>query len=258
MTPREHDDVTRQSFRQQVGLFSGPGSPFARRDAGGLTWLEPLGPEMLVLEVACGAAHVAEAVAGRVRQVVGIDLTPELLQLGAQRLTDAGIDNVLLQEANAEALPFVDRSFDLVLCRSSLHHFADPRRAVAEMVRVCRTGERVVLSDLIAPSNEERDALDHLHRLLDPSHVRVFLERELAEIFPAGVSLSYGETTTIRLPIQVAITTQSDGDAVISSLRSELAGGEATGFDPSEDGDALIVSFTTCVIHGTIDEQPGA
>src|SRR5205085_6929908 len=240
-----------RSFRNQVGLFSGPESPFARRE-GSMGWLEPLRPEMIALEVACGAAHAAESAAPAVRQLVGIDLTPELLELGANRLRDAGIDNVLLQQGNAESLPFVDRSFDLVFCRSSLHHFTDTGRAVSEMVRVCRRGGRVVLLDLIAPDAAARDRLDHLHRLLDPSHVRLLMEHELAGIWPPGVALTHGETTTLRLPIDIAVTEQSDRDAVVAALRDELAGGASTGFDPADEKDAVVVSFTTCVVHGTV------
>ena len=251
MTASGHDDIVRQSFRRQVSLFTGPDSPFARRD-GAMGWLEPLSPEMIVLEVACGAAHVAESVASSVHQIVGVDLTPELLALGAHRLRDADIDNVLLQEGNAEALPFVGRSFDLVFCRSSLHHFANPVRAVGEMVRVCRRRGRVVLMDLIAPNASARDRFDHLHRLLDPSHVRVLMEDELAGVFPAGVALTYGETTTFRLPVDIAVTDQSDRDGVIAALRDEMNGGDATGFEPAIENEAIVVSFTNCVVHGTI------
>src|SRR6476646_10784499 len=103
-----HDDVVRRSFEQQVGLFVGDDSPFARRPASTLAWLEPLDAGMVVLDVACGAAHASEVAAPRVRQVVGVELTPALLAIGADRLRAAGIDNVLLQEGHAAALPFVD------------------------------------------------------------------------------------------------------------------------------------------------------
>jgi SAM-dependent methyltransferase len=252
VTAEEHEQVVRRSFTRQVGLFSGPDSPFAQRPAGTVSWLEPLDAEMVALDVACGAAHAAEAVAPRVREVVGIDLTPSLLELGAQRLRDAGVTNVLLQEANAESLPFVDGSFDLVFCRSSLHHFADPHRAVTEMVRTCRTGGRVVLADLIAPSAEERDTFDDLHRLIDPSHVRSFVERELAALL-AGLTLTYGETLPIRLPIDIALTEQSERDRVLAALRDDVAGGQPTGFDPVEEDCTFVVSFTTCIVHGTRD-----
>ena len=157
MAGGEHNELVRRSFERQVPLFSGPDSPFALRAAGSLSWIEPLDPDMIVLDVACGAAHATEPVAPRVRQVVGIDLTGGCSYESApHRLRDNGIGNVLLQAGNAESLPFIDESFDIVFCRSSLHHFDDPQRAVSEMVRVCRSGGRIVLFDLVAPASESR------------------------------------------------------------------------------------------------------
>ena len=90
MSAHEHDHVVRQSFEKQAGLFVGEDSPFARRPASALAWLEPLDPDMIVLDVACGAAHAAEQAAPHVRQVVGVDLTPALLEVGAERLRVGG------------------------------------------------------------------------------------------------------------------------------------------------------------------------
>src|SRR3954451_2268017 len=98
MTSDPHRETVRRSFERQVPLFSGPASPFASRPDTPLSWIEPLSEGMLVLDVACGAAHAAESVAPHVRQVVGIDLTPALLTVGASRLRDQRVDNVLLQE----------------------------------------------------------------------------------------------------------------------------------------------------------------
>jgi SAM-dependent methyltransferase len=251
--PSRHDDDVRHSFERQVSLFAGPDSPFApRAGTGSLGWLEPLDDDAVLLDVACGAAHVCEEVAPRVRQVVGIDLTPALLQLGARRLADAGVANVLLQEGNATALPFVDGSFDGVCCRSSLHHFADPAAAVDEMVRVCRPSGRVVLHDLVAPIPDARDQLDHLHRLVDPSHVRVLLESELVELLGGVDALGHGEAATVRLPIGIAFTEQSARDEVLELLRAEIRGEVApTGFDPADDDGTVVVSFTSCVVHGS-------
>src|SRR5262249_58491577 len=95
-----------------------------------------------------------------------------VLDLGAERLRGLGITNVLLQEGNAAALPFLDASFDLVMCRGALHHFADPTAAITEMGRVCRRGGRVVVADMVAPNADVRDAFDALHRCLHPSPAR--------------------------------------------------------------------------------------
>jgi SAM-dependent methyltransferase len=184
---------------------------------------------------------------------VGIDLTASLLELGADRLRQAGITNVLLQEGNAAELPFVDDSFDLVMCRGSLHHFIDPGAAVAEMARVCRPGGRVVAADMVAPSAEVRDAFDALHRSLDPSHAGVLLEAEMAGLLEAEVGpLSYGETSDpFRIPVDHILSDAADRDAVTQAWEAELAGGAATGFEPVlEDGQTL-VSFTNTVVHAT-------
>jgi SAM-dependent methyltransferase len=246
-----HDDVVRTSFTRQVGLFSGPDSPFVRRPSGAIAQLEPLTEDMVVLDVACGAAHASEVVAPLVRQVVGIDLTVDLLGLGAARLREAGIDNVLLQEGNAQSLPFVDDSFDLVFCLNSLHHVGDPARAVVEMVRVARSDGRIVLSDLIAPSAVDREAFDALHQRIDPSHRRAFLEAELVDLLPDDCTLTYGATASSRLPVDIAFTEQSDRDGVLDTLRAELAGGPATGFEPSEEDGTMVVSFWTSTVHAT-------
>jgi SAM-dependent methyltransferase len=246
-----HDDVVRTSFTRQVGLFSGPDSPFVRRPSGAIAQLEPLTEDMVVLDVACGAAHASEVVAPLVRQVVGIDLTVDLLGLGAARLREAGIDNVLLQEGNAQSLPFVDDSFDLVFCLNSLHHVGDPARAVADMVRVARSDGRIVLSDLIAPSAVDREAFDALHQRIDPSHRRAFVEAELVDLLPDDCTLTYGATASSRLPVDIAFTEQSDRDGVLDTLRAELAGGPATGFEPSEEDGTMVVSFWTSTVHAT-------
>src|SRR5580765_5143669 len=250
MNAPDHDDITRKSFEQQVGLFVGDDSPFARRPASTRAWLEPLDADMVVLDVACGAAHASQVAAPHVRQVVGVDLTPALLAIGADRLRAAGITNVLLQEGHAAALPFVDASFDLVFCRTALHHFPDPERCVTEMARVCRPGGRVVVSDMIAPSAQVRDAFDDLHRRIDPSHARALLESEIAELLGRAVGpITYGETGSMKLPIDVMLTEAADREAALGALQRDLDGTSSTGFAPEITDDGVVVSFTATVVH---------
>jgi ubiquinone/menaquinone biosynthesis C-methylase UbiE len=247
----DHDDLVRSSFDRQVGLFSGPDSPFVRRPGGMVEQLEPLDADMLVLDVACGAAHASEVVAPHVRQVVGVDLTASLLDLGARRLAEAGVANVLLQEGNAQSLPFVDDAFDLVYCLNSLHHIGDPERAIAEIVRVCRPSGRVVLSDLLAPSARVRDAFDDLHQHIDPSHHRAFLEAELVALLPEDSTITYAATAASRFPVGIAFTEQSDQDGVEATLRAEIEGGPPTGFEPAIEDGVLVVSFWTSTVHAS-------
>ena len=260
MSATEHDEVVRRSFERQVGIVRGEHSPFARRPASTLAWLEPLEPDMIALDVACGAGHAAEVAAPYVRQVVGVDLTPALLDVAAERLRNAGIANVLLQSGNAAELPFLDGSFDLVFCRSALHHFASPRPAVAEMARVCRPGGRVVVADMVAPSAELREPFDTLHRLIDPSHAGALLEAELAELLGSVVGpICYAETgEPLTIDIDHVLTGVADRDAVAAALDAELEGGPVTGFVPARVDGAVMVSFTFTVVHAARPELPAA
>ena len=253
MSDPEHDDVTRRSFEAQVGLFTGERALFARRRRSALTWVEPLDADMIVVDVACGAAHVAEQIAPHVRQVVGLDLTPALLAVAADRLREHGVSNVLLQEGHATRLPFLDQSFDLVVCRAALHHFADPAAAVTEMARVCRLGGRVAVADMVAPSATVRDAFDDVHRAIDPSHAGALLEAELAELLRTRVGpLSYAETDPpFTVAVDDILTDAADRDAVRAALDTELRGGPPTGLQPRTADDRTHVAITSTVVHAT-------
>ena len=206
---------------------------------------------MIALDVACGAGHVAEEVAPHVRQVVGVDLTPALLDVGNVRLRERGVTNVLLQLGNGADLPFVDGSFDLVFCRSALHHFADPAQQVCEMARVCRPGGRVAVLDMVPPAPELRETFDRVHRQIDPSHAAVLLEHEMTALLESTVGpVTLAQPPSpIQIPLDIMLTDLSDRDAVIETLRDELDGGPRTGLEPVADGDRLLVSAVTTIIH---------
>jgi SAM-dependent methyltransferase len=253
MNEKLSDIEVRQSFARQVGLFSGTDSPFASRSSLSTRWVEPLEPDMIVLDVACGAGHVAEEIAPKVRQVVGLDLTSDLLRVGAERLRASGLRNVLFQEGNAADLPFLNESFDLVVCRSALHHFRDPATMLREMARVCDVGGRVAVSDLVAPGQDVRAAYDEVHRHLDPSHMGVLSQDELVELVAKEVGpVCFGELNdSARLPLDYIFSEVSDRQWVRSTLQEEIAGGPPSGFSPEADPGtgALSVVFTTATVQ---------
>ena len=72
----------------------------------------------------------------------------------ARALADErGIGNATFELGDVEKLPFRPGSFDLVICRIALHHFPQPERALAEMVRVCRREGLVAIIDNIVPAD---------------------------------------------------------------------------------------------------------
>jgi ubiquinone/menaquinone biosynthesis C-methylase UbiE len=101
------------------------------------------------LDVGCGPGfYCAELLAevGSSGSVVGIDGSPAMLALAAQRCE--GADNVEFHEADATSLPVPDASVDRALCVQVLEYLADPDAALAEMHRTLRPRGRVVVWDI--------------------------------------------------------------------------------------------------------------
>jgi SAM-dependent methyltransferase len=245
-----HNDVVRTEFARQAPGFS-DGSLFADPRLNGWVCrhLEPLTSDMVALEVACGAAHQAQAVAEHVRQVVGVDLTPEMLETGRRRLAETGVRNVLLQEGNASALPFVDRSFELAYSRFAVHHVEDPEAVLAECTRVVRSGGRVAVIDLVSSDPALADRFNDYERRRDPSHTRALTAAELEQVFAAvGLEIVHRTRTEIKLPVdrwlEQASTPTDVGDAIVADLRAELAGGAPTGMRPVEEDGNLSYTQT--------------
>jgi len=137
-----------------------------------------------LLDVACGPGRLLATFAPRVRLAVGLDLTPEMLRI-ARRASrqDAPI---LLVRGEGERLPFPDGAFTLVTTTLAIHHYAEPRRVIAEMVRVCRAGGRVAVGDTVGASDEAKRARQNeIERLRDPSHVELLSPEGLTSLLAA-------------------------------------------------------------------------
>lgn len=98
-----------------------------------------------VLDVACGNGNAALAAARRFAEVTGVDYVPALLARARARAAADGLP-LELREGDAEALPFPDGAFDVVLSTFGVMFAPDQERAAAELLRVCRHGGRIGLA----------------------------------------------------------------------------------------------------------------
>ncbi|MGB8423682.1 class I SAM-dependent methyltransferase, partial [Paraburkholderia sp.] len=99
-----------------------------------------------VLDVAAGNGNASLAAARRGCRVISTDYVAALLDRGAERARAERL-NIAFQAADAEALPFADASFDVVLSTFGVMFTPDQPRAAAEMLRVCRPGGRIGLAN---------------------------------------------------------------------------------------------------------------
>lgn len=119
----------------------------------------------VVLDVGCGAGIDALIAATRVApggRVIGLDMTPAMLDRARAHAAAMKLDEVEWQQGLMEALPLPDASVDVVLCNGVLNLSTRKSRALAEMRRVLRSGGRLALADLVftesLPEEIQRDA----------------------------------------------------------------------------------------------------
>ena len=98
-----------------------------------------------VLDVAAGNGNATLAAARRFASVTSTDYVPALLERGRRRADAEGLD-VTFEVADAEALPYPDTSFDVVLSTFGVMFAPDHERAASELMRVCRPGGRIGLA----------------------------------------------------------------------------------------------------------------
>jgi ubiquinone/menaquinone biosynthesis C-methylase UbiE len=143
------------------------------------------GGEERALDSGCGSGALAFALAPHVREVVGVDLVPELLDQARTRAER--FPNVSFVEGDANKLPFEYGSFDLVGTLRTLHHIARPELAVAELTRVTRPRGRLLVVDQIAPVDPLVTLeLNRFERARDPSHTRTLADIDLRHLFESN------------------------------------------------------------------------
>jgi len=178
-----HDDAVRARFGETAAGVAEHAARQVDRVRAELREFLSLSGKERVVDSGTGAGVLALALAPLVREVVGVDLVPELL--AAARA--AAPANVTFVEGDATALPFEDASFDLAGSRRTLHHIARPELAVAELARVTRPGGRIFVDDQVASVDPLAAlALDRFERARDPSHARTLPDIDLRHFFEAN------------------------------------------------------------------------
>ena len=109
-----------------------------------------------VLDVACGTGDLTMAFAKRspAGEIVGVDFTPEMLDLARvkqDKLPRDAKGRVRYDWADAQELPFEDASFDVVSIAFGIRNVQQPERAIAEFARVLRPGGRLVILEFDTP-----------------------------------------------------------------------------------------------------------
>jgi ubiquinone/menaquinone biosynthesis C-methylase UbiE len=251
-----HHETVRQEFSKQATFFGDKGLTLSSQEY--LDWMVgilPLKPTFRVLDVAAGTAHLSRAIAPHVNEVVAIDMTPEMLEEAQKAIAKSGLQNIRLEEGDAQHLPYQADSFDMVVSRLALHHFEEPSVELGEMVRVCKPSHVVGILDLLAPEDETlRACYNHLEQLRDSSHTSALTHTQITTMMKdAGLKITRLDMRDITVDFQrwvemTRIDTQTIA-TIRKALEQEMGGRQTTGMRPyKEDGVLKFIQVWSVVI----------
>jgi SAM-dependent methyltransferase len=205
-----------------------------------LVELVPEDPAAKWIEIACGPGLIARAMAPRVGSVLGVDLTPAMVEKARTDAAAAEVGNVSFELGDATALELPDDSLDGAITRFSLHHIPGPIRVLEEMARVVRPGGYVVLSDFVTDDDAVAAAWrEEIERLRDPSHWALLTPGRIAAMGERlGLERDFAEVVPFEIDYDEWLGRGSGGPAnaeLIERLRADAPAG-AESFVVTEDG----------------------
>jgi arsenite methyltransferase len=139
-----------------VASFAGTGNPFS---VGGLQ------PGERVIDVGCGGgidSLIAASMVGPSGHVIGIDMTPSMVEKARASAAAANVNNVEFREGFGEALPVEDGWADVVISNGVLNLMPDKDAALREMARVLNPGGRLQIGDILVQKPVPQDAKEDI------------------------------------------------------------------------------------------------
>jgi ubiquinone/menaquinone biosynthesis C-methylase UbiE len=244
-----HGQQILDQFTKQASLFQASHSSAEQAIAAAVS-VSGVGSADTVLDVACGPGILSCAFARVARNVIGIDITPSMLQEAQRLQMSSGVSNVTWKACDVYHMPFGDASFSLVITRYAFHHFEHPSRVLSEMVRVCEPGGRVVVIDS-APPPEKAQAFNAIEKRRDPSHTKALTREELTVLMCAeGLSIEkrhlYAWEVTAESLLARSFPADDDRDSIFQAYAADVGRDELAMNTRFIQG-ALHVTFPTLI-----------
>ncbi|WP_409422839.1 class I SAM-dependent methyltransferase [Pseudaeromonas sp. ZJS20] len=258
MKPTPQDDIIRRQFSPQAQAYLTSEVHAAGADLALMSTLVGHRPQACALDLGCGGGHVSFTLSPQVAQVEAVDLSSAMLRVVADEAQRRGLTNIQTRQAAAEALPYPDAHFDLVVTRYSCHHWQALPAGLAQMRRVIKPGGLALFMDVITPGEPLLDTwLQSLELLRDPSHVRNGSEAQWqAQLVAAGFRLTHCQCFRLRLSFAswvARMNTPAVQIAAIRALQQQAGPAVVDYFNLEEDG-----SFTVDTLLLAAEPATGA
>ncbi len=247
--------VAVEQFSKRSNAYAACGALMDQADLDTVVGLLDLTGVERVLDVATGTGYLATALSPHVKEVIGIDITPGMLELAVQAAQDRELDNITCLNGDVEHLPFGDSEFDAVTCRFSFHHFPGPRISLSEMARVLRPGGRLVIEDMLSSEDAAKSEYQNkMENLRDPSHIKHYMASEIERMLQeAGLVVvdRVGGSSVFDFGHWIGMADPPVGNVKrIREMMRASMDGDRSGLDVRVEDGRMVFSYTTAIVVG--------
>ncbi len=99
----------------------------------------------IVLDIGCGTCDTPIKLALKNCKVIGLDISKNMLSIAIKKISDRGINEILLCKGDAENLPFNENKFDYVISEFTLNYVNYPKKVLKEMLRVLKKDGKIII-----------------------------------------------------------------------------------------------------------------
>ncbi|SRR5579884_2630558 len=233
-----------QQYRRRPAAYSMPTNSFDQKLIAFMISISGVAKTDRVLELACGNGNATLAFAQRCTRAIGIDVIEEPLRRARATAVARNITNADFIVSEVERLSLADGVFNGAVCRFSFHHFANPTRVLAELVRVVASGGWMVITDMVTSEDPIKAELhNQMERLCDPTHFRTLPASEFERMFNEhGLRISMRVARDARLTLDDWIRfggATLENAVKLRSMVAEALEQDRAGLNFTRDGDQI-------------------
>ena len=158
----------------------------------------------VVLECGCGTGMFSVEIAKRCKNITATDFAEKMLHQAQKKCKDC--NNITFAKADITHLEYADESFDKVLAANVIHIVEDPKKAMSELWRVCKTGGKIIIPTYIAHSTKSANFAMKFFNFLGAGFQQEFTYSSYQEFFKSmGYNVEQYFTADGRMPCCAAI-----------------------------------------------------
>ena len=150
---RQRSDESKKFFTGAAAQWDSIRSQYYGGDLGLTGVLALIPADHVIADLGCGTGQLLAQLAPHVRQVIGVDNTPAMIEAAEHRTRD--FDNVTIKSGELEALPLESKTVNAAVMTLALSYVAEPLAVLREMHRILKPGGRAVVIDIMTHDRDD-------------------------------------------------------------------------------------------------------